>query len=68
LSDALLKPFATDLFASKPISRLMSDDFVAVERGQSLQQVSRLLTSRRNSASKKISSSPRAAATWGWGG
>src|SRR3989344_7663427 len=46
LSDALLKPFATDLFARKPISRLMSDDFLAVELGQSLQQVSRLITSR----------------------
>lgn len=46
LSDALLKPFGTDLFARKPISRLMSDDFLAVELSQSLQQVSRLLTSR----------------------
>ncbi|MBS7663250.1 EAL and GGDEF domain-containing protein [Pseudomonas lalucatii] len=46
LADALLKPFATELFARKPISRLMSDDFLAVELGQSLQQVSRLLTSR----------------------
>ncbi|MGE7994335.1 phosphodiesterase [Pseudomonas sp. NPDC089554] len=46
LADALLKPFGTDLFARKPISRLMSEDFLAVERGQSLQQVSRLLTSR----------------------
>jgi len=46
LSDALLKPFATDLLARKPISRLMSDDFLAVELDQSLQQVSRLLTSR----------------------
>lgn len=46
LSDVLLKPFATDLFARKPISRLMSDDFLAVELNQSLQQVSRLLTSR----------------------
>ena len=46
LSDALLKPFATDLFARKPISRLMSDDFLAVELTQSLQSVSRLLTSR----------------------
>jgi len=46
LSEALLKPFATDLFARKPISRLMSDDFLAVEMSQSLQQVSRLLTSR----------------------
>ncbi len=46
LSDALLKPFATDLFARKPISRLMSDDFLAVEMSQSLQQVIRLITSR----------------------
>ncbi len=46
LSDALLKPFATDLFARKPIRRLMSQDFLAVERTQSLQKVSRLLTSR----------------------
>ena len=46
LSDALLKPFATDLFARKPISRLMSSDFLAVDISQSLQQVSRLLTSR----------------------
>lgn len=46
LSDALLKPFGTELFARKPISRLMSEDFLAVELNQSLQQVSRLLTSR----------------------
>ncbi|WNZ86051.1 bifunctional diguanylate cyclase/phosphodiesterase [Pseudomonas sp. P108] len=46
LSDALLKPFATDLFARKPISRLMNDDFLAVEMSQSLQQISRLITSR----------------------
>ncbi|OHC26517.1 MAG: diguanylate phosphodiesterase [Pseudomonadales bacterium RIFCSPLOWO2_12_59_9] len=46
LASALLKPFATDLFARKPISRLMSDDFLVVEQNQSLQQVSRLLTSR----------------------
>src|SRR5690606_9368573 len=46
LSDALLKPFATELLARKAISRLMSDDFLIVEVGQSLQQVSRLLTSR----------------------
>ncbi|NQD94369.1 EAL and GGDEF domain-containing protein [Pseudomonas sp. CrR25] len=46
LADALLKPFATELFARKPISRLMNDDFLAVELGQSLQKVSRLLTSR----------------------
>lgn len=46
LSDALLKPFAPELYARKPISRLMSSDFLAVECSQSLQQVSRLLTSR----------------------
>ena len=46
LSEALLKPYATELFARKPISRLMSEDFLAVEVSQSLQQVSRLLTSR----------------------
>lgn len=46
LSDALLKPYATELFARKPISRLMTDDFLAVDISQSLQQVSRLLTSR----------------------
>lgn len=45
-ADALLKPFAAELFARKPISRLMSSDFLSVEIGQSLQKVSRLLTSR----------------------
>ncbi|MDH0445160.1 EAL and GGDEF domain-containing protein [Stutzerimonas stutzeri] len=46
ISEALLKPYATDLLARKPLSRLMSTDFLAVELDQSLQQVSRLLTSR----------------------
>ncbi|MCW3148951.1 EAL and GGDEF domain-containing protein [Stutzerimonas stutzeri] len=46
ISEALLKPFATDLLARKPVSRLMSCDYLAVELSQSLQQVSRLLTSR----------------------
>lgn len=46
ISDALLKPYATDLLARKPVSRLMSTNFLAVEIEQSLQQVSRLLTSR----------------------
>ncbi|SNR85954.1 diguanylate cyclase/phosphodiesterase [Pseudomonas segetis] len=45
-ADALLKPFAAELFARKPISRLMSTDFLSVEVSQSLQKVSRLLTSR----------------------
>jgi diguanylate cyclase (GGDEF)-like protein len=46
LSDALLQPFATEIYGRKPISRLMSDDFLAVELSQSLQQASRLITSR----------------------
>lgn len=46
LSEALLKPFAADLLARKPISRLLSRDFLAVESSQSVQQVSRLLTGR----------------------
>ncbi|HEY0286106.1 MAG TPA: bifunctional diguanylate cyclase/phosphodiesterase [Pseudomonas sp.] len=46
LSEVLLQPFATEIYARKPISRLMSDDFLAVELTQSLQQVSRLITSR----------------------
>lgn len=46
LSDALLRPFATDLLARKAVSRLMSTDFLAVDIDQSLQQVSRLLTNR----------------------
>ncbi len=46
LAEAMLRPFASDLLGRKPISRLMSEDFLAVEQDQSLQQVSRLLTSR----------------------
>lgn len=46
LSEALLKPFATDLLTRKPIAKLMTGDFLAVDLGHSLQQVSRLLTSR----------------------
>jgi diguanylate cyclase (GGDEF)-like protein len=46
LAEALLKPFANELHSRKPISRLMSNDYLAVESSQSLQQVSRLLTSR----------------------
>lgn len=46
LHEALLEPSSCNLSAAKPISQLMSTDFVVVERGQSLQQVSRLLTSR----------------------
>lgn len=46
LSEALLKPFGTELFARRPIQRLMSEDFLAVDQGHSLQRVSRLLTGR----------------------
>jgi len=46
ISEALLKPFATDLLARKPVSRLMSNDLLIVDVNRSLHQVSRLLTSR----------------------
>lgn len=46
LSEALLKPFGPELFARKAIQRLMSEDFLAVDQAHSLQQISRLLTSR----------------------
>ncbi|MCJ8170093.1 EAL domain-containing protein [Pseudomonas sp. A3.4] len=46
LSEVLIKPYASDLFARKPISRLMQEDVLQVDCQQSLQQVSRLLTSR----------------------
>ena len=45
-SNSLLKPYANDLFARKPITRLMREDYLAVELSQPLQHVSRLLTSR----------------------
>lgn len=46
LADALLRPCATELLARKPLRKLMSGDFLSVDVGQSLQEVSRLLTSR----------------------
>ena len=46
LSPALLKPHASERLARTAISRLMSDDFLAVEVSQPLPQVSRLLTRR----------------------
>lgn len=46
LADALLRPCATELLARKPLRKLMSGDFLSVDVGQSLQGVSRLLTSR----------------------
>lgn len=46
LSEVLLKPLGTELFAREPISVWMSNDFLTVEHSQPLEQVSRLLTNR----------------------
>ncbi|ACO81243.1 EAL/GGDEF domain-containing protein [Azotobacter vinelandii CA] len=46
LSNVMLKPFGPELFARKPVRRLMDEDFLAVEQTHSLQQISRLLTGR----------------------
>lgn len=46
LSQTMLKPFAHELYARKPIEQLMDRDCLVVDIKQSLQRVSRLLTSR----------------------
>ncbi|MFO7704896.1 MAG: bifunctional diguanylate cyclase/phosphodiesterase [Halopseudomonas sp.] len=46
LSQTMLKPFASELYGRKPISRLMDRDYLVVDVQQSLERVSRLLTSR----------------------
>ena len=46
LSQTMLKPFAHELYARKPIEQLMDRDCLVVDVRQSLQRVSRLLTSR----------------------
>lgn len=46
LVDVSLRSAATEIQALEPISQLMSEDFLVVELSQSLQQVSRLITSR----------------------
>lgn len=46
LSQAMLKQYAHELHGRKPISHLMDKDCLAVDVQQSLQRVSRLLTSR----------------------
>ncbi|MFT6463425.1 bifunctional diguanylate cyclase/phosphodiesterase [Halopseudomonas sp.] len=46
LSQTMLKPFATELHGRKPISHLMDRDYLVVDVQQSLERVSRLLTSR----------------------
>ncbi len=46
LSQAMLKQYAHELHGRKPISHMMDKDCLAVDVQQSLQRVSRLLTSR----------------------
>lgn len=46
LSQIMLKPFAVELHGRKPISHLMDRDCLVVDVQQSLERVSRLLTSR----------------------
>ena len=46
LSQTMLRPFAHELYARKPIEQLMDRDCLVVDIKQSLQRVSRLLTSR----------------------
>ncbi|PKM08842.1 MAG: diguanylate phosphodiesterase [Gammaproteobacteria bacterium HGW-Gammaproteobacteria-5] len=46
LSQTMLKPFASELHGRKPISKLMDRDYLVVDIQQSLERVSRLLTSR----------------------
>ncbi|SDU26384.1 diguanylate cyclase/phosphodiesterase [Halopseudomonas salegens] len=46
LSQTMLKPFASELHGRKPISQLMDRDYLVVDVQQSLERVSRLLTSR----------------------
>ncbi|MCL5042521.1 MAG: EAL and GGDEF domain-containing protein [Gammaproteobacteria bacterium] len=46
LSQFMLRPFATELHGRKPISQLMDRDYLVVDVQQSLERVSRLLTSR----------------------
>ncbi|MGI3130044.1 bifunctional diguanylate cyclase/phosphodiesterase [Halopseudomonas pachastrellae] len=46
LSQTMLKPFAQEIYSRKPIHQLMDPDCLVVDIRQSLQRVSRLLTSR----------------------
>ncbi|GAA6131769.1 GGDEF domain-containing protein [Halopseudomonas sabulinigri] len=46
LSQTMLKPFAQEIYNRKPIRKLMEADCLLVDIRQSLQRVSRLLTSR----------------------
>ena len=46
LSQTMLKPFAQEIYSRKPIRKLMDTDCLLVDIRQSLQRVSRLLTSR----------------------
>ncbi len=69
LAEALLKPFANELFARKPISRLMSDDYLAGGNAASRCNKSAACSPAvPANASKKISSSLRTAAISGSAG
>lgn len=46
LSQAMLRPFFSELYGRKPITLLMDLDYLVVDVQQSLERVSRLLTSR----------------------
>jgi diguanylate cyclase (GGDEF)-like protein len=46
LSQAMLKPYAKELHGRKPISQMLTPDSLIVDVQQSLQRISRLLTSR----------------------
>lgn len=46
LSQTMLKPFGQEIYSRKPIRQLMDPDCLIVDIRQSLQRVSRLLTSR----------------------
>jgi len=46
LSQSLLKPYARELYGKKPVTQLLAPESLVVEVQQSLQSVSRLLTSR----------------------
>lgn len=46
LSQLMLKPYARELHGRKPIIQMTADDFLVVDVQQSLQRISRLLTSR----------------------
>ena len=46
LMELLLQPYGKELYSTRPVSRIMATDFLAVESHLPLEQVSRLVTSR----------------------